>query len=376
MAASAIHTPIKVRPCGWPSTRWRGPRLQWRQLLWRKRPRSNVPMLQWRKQKPDDEGRLSPRTWSWQGPHRKDVGRSKPDAERFAEFSRLSARIVELSLQEAHRDQTLRDEVPNKVTPGLWPFLGTSVDAPTPAPPVKNAGIAGAMTGKAGVNDTAHMNPQATHGTPRGGRIPDFAVLRSWTTVMIRGMTQYWSGSAAIRSLRHCWKSEQKDQGFSSFRTRILSRLRLAVEGTDHVRERTAFLIEHGSRRSARTFQFLRDRVPAGVNILTEWKPWLRLKHEHPKLRMLIARVAAGCAVIKDKFASTKEYRCRDCGGKVGVRGRPHNLMERYVLPLLLTQAVRCAECFRRDYRSIFTPLRERSRHNDETADHTHRNAA
>ena len=335
-------------------------------------------MLVWRKQKPHDEDRLNSRhVWSWQGPQRKDVGRSKIEAERFAEFSRLSAKIVELSLQQAHRDQTLRDEVPNKVAPGLWPFLGTSVDAPTPAwPPVKIAGIAGAMAGKAAVNGTAHLNPQATHGTPRGWRSPSFAVLRSWTTVMIREMTPYWSGSAAIGSLRRCWKSIQKDHGFSIVRTRILSRLRLAVQHTDHVRERTAFLIEHGSRRSARTFQFLTDRVQAGVKILTQLKPWPRLKHARPKLRMLMARVLATCTEIRDKFASAKEYRCRDCGGKVGVRSRPHNLMERYILPLFLTTAVRCAECFRRDYRLIFTQLRERSPHNDETADQIHRNAA
>jgi hypothetical protein len=335
-------------------------------------------MFLWRKQRPHDEGRLSPRMWSWQGPQRKDVGRSKNEAERFAEFSRFSARIVELSLQEAHRDQTLRDEVLNKVAPGSWPFLGTSVDAPTRArPPVKNAGIAGAMAGKAAVNgSTAHLNPQATHGTPGGWRRPDFAVLRSWTTVMIREMAQYRSRSGAIGNLRRCWKSVQKDQRFSIFRTRILSCLRLAVQSTDQVRERTAFLIEHGSSRSARTFQFLRGRVAAGVKILTELKPWLRLKHERPKLRMLIAPVPVGCAVIKGRFASAMGYHCPGCGGKVGFRSRPRNLMERYILPLFLTQPVRCAECFRRDYRLIFTPVREHSPHHDETANHIHRNAA
>jgi hypothetical protein len=35
-------------------------------------------------------------------------------------------------------------------------------------------------------------------------------------------------------------------------------------------------------------------------------------------------------------------------------------LTERYILPLLLLKPVRCGECFRRDYRLIFTPVRER----------------
>jgi len=34
--------------------------------------------------------------------------------------------------------------------------------------------------------------------------------------------------------------------------------------------------------------------------------------------------------------------------------------MERFLLPLFLLQPVRCGECFRRDYRSIFTKVRER----------------
>jgi len=35
-------------------------------------------------------------------------------------------------------------------------------------------------------------------------------------------------------------------------------------------------------------------------------------------------------------------------------------LTERLILPLLLLQPVRCGECFRRDYRWIFTPVRDR----------------
>ncbi len=53
-------------------------------------------------------------------------------------------------------------------------------------------------------------------------------------------------------------------------------------------------------------------------------------------------------------------YRCRDCGSTVGFRSRRRTLTERFLLPLFLLQPVRCGECFRRDYRLIFTPVRER----------------
>ena len=53
-------------------------------------------------------------------------------------------------------------------------------------------------------------------------------------------------------------------------------------------------------------------------------------------------------------------YRCRDCGSEVGFRSRRRTLTERFILPLFLLQPVRCGECFRRDYRMIFTPVHDR----------------
>ena len=53
-------------------------------------------------------------------------------------------------------------------------------------------------------------------------------------------------------------------------------------------------------------------------------------------------------------------YFCRDCGSEVGFRSRRRTLTERYILPLILLKPVRCGECFRRDYRLVFTPVRER----------------
>jgi len=53
-------------------------------------------------------------------------------------------------------------------------------------------------------------------------------------------------------------------------------------------------------------------------------------------------------------------YYCHDCGSDVGFRSRRRNFAERYILPLFLLQPVRCGQCFRRDYRLIFTPVRDR----------------
>jgi hypothetical protein len=53
-------------------------------------------------------------------------------------------------------------------------------------------------------------------------------------------------------------------------------------------------------------------------------------------------------------------YHCRDCGSDVGFRSRRRTLSERYLLPLLLLRPVRCGECFRRDYRLIFTRVSDR----------------
>ena len=56
----------------------------------------------------------------------------------------------------------------------------------------------------------------------------------------------------------------------------------------------------------------------------------------------------------------TPPYRCRDCGSEVAFRSRRRTLTERFILPLFLLQPVRCGECFRRDYRLIFTPVLNR----------------
>jgi hypothetical protein len=59
-------------------------------------------------------------------------------------------------------------------------------------------------------------------------------------------------------------------------------------------------------------------------------------------------------------FQRYLEFHCDDCGSDIGFRSRRRTFSERYLLPVFLLQPVRCAECFRRDYRLIFMPVRER----------------
>lgn len=59
-------------------------------------------------------------------------------------------------------------------------------------------------------------------------------------------------------------------------------------------------------------------------------------------------------------FQRYLEFHCDDCGSDTGFRSRRRTFSERFLLPIFLLQPVRCAECFRRDYRLIFMPVRER----------------
>ena len=332
-------------------------------------------MLLTRKQKTHDDERLTPHVWPWKSPQHEEVGRSKIGTARFAELSKLSAKLVELSLQEAQRDPTLLGAVPNTLAPVTWPFLGTSADAQRHSQlPVDDAGKEGTAAQNATLRGIPHLTPQTALGTPRTSRSLNFAVLYSRIAVLLRGMTSHSSRSAAIGNLGRCWESVQKDRRSSIFRTRILRDRTVAAQHTLVIRKRTAFLLERWSRRTANKLHFVTERITARLKILMHSKPLQRLKPAYAKLRMHMARASGIGAVIKNKLA--KDYRCRDCGRAVGFRSHPRNLMERYILPLFLMRPVRCAECFRRDYRLILTPVRGCSPYQDETVDHIHRNAA
>jgi hypothetical protein len=59
-------------------------------------------------------------------------------------------------------------------------------------------------------------------------------------------------------------------------------------------------------------------------------------------------------------FQRYLEFHCDDCGSEIGFRSRRRTFLERYLLAIFLLRPVRCAECFRRDYRLVFVPVRER----------------
>jgi len=65
---------------------------------------------------------------------------------------------------------------------------------------------------------------------------------------------------------------------------------------------------------------------------------------------------------LSDKwwFRRFAEFHCEDCASDTAFRSRCRTFSERYILPVFLLQPVRCSECFRRSYRSIFMPVRER----------------
>lgn len=274
-------------------------------------------MLLPRKQKTHDDEGLTPHVWLWKSPQREEVGRSKAGVARFPELSKLSAKMVELSLQEAQLDRTLPGDVPNRLAPVTWPFVGTSADAQRHAQlPLDNAEKAGTVAQSATLPGTQHLIPQTGQRAAHTSRSSNFSILYS----------------------------------------------------------RTAFLLGRWSGRTGKTLQSLMVRITARVKIPLHSKRLQRLKPRYAKLRMLMERASGVGAVIRKKLA--KEYRCRDCGRKVGFRSHPRNLMERYVLPLLLMRPVRCAQCFRRDYRLTLTPVPEYSPDHDETVDRIHRNAA
>jgi hypothetical protein len=71
------------------------------------------------------------------------------------------------------------------------------------------------------------------------------------------------------------------------------------------------------------------------------------------------------CSVAKKSpdqawFEQYLEFHCDDCGSDTGFGSRRRTFTERWLLPIFLLKPVRCAECFRRDYRSLFVPVKER----------------
>jgi hypothetical protein len=59
-------------------------------------------------------------------------------------------------------------------------------------------------------------------------------------------------------------------------------------------------------------------------------------------------------------FQQYLAFHCDDCGSDTGFHSRRRTFSERYLLPVFFLKPVRCAECFRRDYRLLFVPVKER----------------
>lgn len=280
-----------------------------------------------RKQKPDEDEQLIPHAWSRQATEREEVGRSKSGTARFAEFSKLSAQMVELSLQEAQRDLTLRGTVPNKLSAVSSPLLWPSTDVQRIAePPAESAGRPETTARKATAAAATPVNLPQAQWTPRELRIPNFAVLYSRATVILRETTNYWNevprtlgfwlarlrddGSAAVGNLCGCWKSVKKDHRLATFRARILGGLTIAAQRTGLIRQRTALLIGCWRRWTATTAQFLAERISAKVRIIRQSQPLRRLRHACGKnLRVLTARAPVVWAVMEKKFVAHRSSR-------------------------------------------------------------------
>lgn len=54
------------------------------------------------------------------------------------------------------------------------------------------------------------------------------------------------------------------------------------------------------------------------------------------------------------------EFHCRGCGKQEAYRSRPRGFFEKYVLPLLFLQTVRCERCYHRCYAWRTIPTLER----------------
>ncbi len=269
-------------------------------------------MLLRRKQNPTEDVPLIPHGRIWQSTEREAGDRSNNGTARDAKFSRLSAQMVELSLQEAQRQRTLGSAVPNKVSSGSSPLPWPSDVQRIAQPPTESIARPGMAAPKVALAAVTSLNPPHTRGTPRESRIPNFAVLYSRAAVILRETTNHWnavsrilrdwlaklrvSGSAALVNLRGYWKSVLQDHRVATFRARILSWLNIAAERSELIRQRTAFLIGRWSRSTASTTQFLAQRISAKLR--------RRLGQAcRSNFRALTARAPSVWAVMKKKFA-------------------------------------------------------------------------
>ena len=152
-----------------------------------------------RKQNRDEDARPVPHVPTRQSVQGEKVGLRNSGTAEVAKFSRLSAQMVELSLQQTQRDPTLHDTFPAKVSVAKV----NAVSSPLPWP----------------ATSAAPLHPPQPQGTPRESKLPNY-----WKEV--RCNLDNWlararvSGSAAVRNLCEYAKSAQKKFALSNLKSR------------------------------------------------------------------------------------------------------------------------------------------------------------
>jgi hypothetical protein len=232
-------------------------------------------------------------------------------AVSVGDISKVSARMVELSLQQTQSEETLPwtvSDTPGSVSSPL-PWTRSDIQSAQSSAQPDEAPRTGVRNGV--VPAAAVRHTHQSHVAPSESKIPVFKNLYSWANGIVRDWSRRTAGMAPLLALG----------------------------------------------------------ISAKLKITADSRPWQHWKHASRKFSMLMARAPV---FLKNTFAFARPYRCRDCHREVGFRSRPRTVMECYILPLLLMQPVRCAACFRRDYWLIFTTVREHRHRDEESTHHIH----
>jgi hypothetical protein len=172
------------------------------------------------KQNRDEDERQVLHVPTWQSLESKKVGLRNSGTAEAAKLSRLSAQMVELSLQQTQRDPTLPDPLPAKLKEVSSPLRDTfpakpnAVSSPLPWPSTL----------------AAPPQPPQPQGTSRESKIPNY-----WPNYWkdVRCTLDNWlagarvSSSAAVRNLYEHAKSAQKKFAVSNLKSRYGTASRL-----------------------------------------------------------------------------------------------------------------------------------------------------
>lgn len=273
-------------------------------------------MLVRRKQKLKDDQRPVPHMLPWQVTECERRGLSNSGTAELAKFSKLSAKMVELSLQETGRNPTVRGTVPNELSAVSSPLLWPSTCVHKIAPPAESAGRVGTAAQSPAVAVATPLNQPQPHDKPCESRGPSY-----WNE--LRCTLGYWlarariSGSVAVRNLGGYSVPTQNDHQLATFRARIVSRLVIAAQRTGElqqvlalIRKRTAPFIARWTHRVATTAQFLAAQKSAEQRLLKDAPSLQRLRYVCANnFRLLTTRATAFSAVMVKRFAEFKVRR-------------------------------------------------------------------